>query len=151
MAEIYEDKDFISAMNNLLYKEQKDSISTIIKNNYKLESYYYSIKKDYQSGLKLKNIDQSHQEGVYSSMKKLYDEYISPGVTTILKWNQAISQVLFPVALVAEDALIKCHQWSKTAQVQIKPNSKLDKFLSKYGEASTSEVFYHSLNFMVGK
>ncbi|MSO13633.1 hypothetical protein [Rickettsiales endosymbiont of Trichoplax sp. H2] len=60
MAEIYEDKDFISAMNNLLYKEQKDSISTIIKN-------YYS------SGLKLKNIDQSQQKGVYSSMKKLYD------------------------------------------------------------------------------
>ena len=48
------------------------------------------------ASLKLKNIDQSQQEGVYSSMKKLYDEYISPGVTTILECNQAISQVLFP-------------------------------------------------------
>ncbi len=138
MAEIYEDKDFISAMNNLLYKEQKDSISTIIKN------YYPSCPK-------LKNIDQSQQERVYSSMKKLYDEYISPRVTTILEWNQAISQVLFPVALVAADALIKYYQWSKAAQVQIKPNSKLDKFLSKHGEAATSEVFDHGLDFMIGK
>ncbi|MSO13632.1 hypothetical protein [Rickettsiales endosymbiont of Trichoplax sp. H2] len=35
--------------------------------------------------------------------------------------------------------------------MQIKPNSKLDKFLSKHGEASTSEVFDYGLNFMVGK
>ena len=164
----------ISVVNNILHKEEKSFKSSASKmNNFEItdtlykydffeeeilnhiiNDYYYDIpegKKEYPSCPKLKNIDQSQQEGVYSSMKKLYDEYIYPGVTTILECNQAISQVLFPVALVAADTLIKYYQWSKATQVQIKPNSKLDKFLSKHGEAATSEVFDHGLDFMIGK